>query len=64
MWKQDLNDNFFKQSIDTNTALNCVSTELCRNDIGREWIDNNYLIYLPLHIVTHDVYSTTRELTS
>jgi hypothetical protein len=37
---------------------------LCRNDIGREWIDNNYMIYLPLHIVTHDVYSTTHELTS
>jgi hypothetical protein len=35
----------------------------CRNDIGGEWIDNNNMIYLPLQIVTRNVYSTTRELT-
>ncbi len=36
----------------------------CRNDIGHEFIDNNNMIYLPLYIVTRNVYSTTRELTS
>jgi hypothetical protein len=36
----------------------------CGNDIGHELIDNNNMIYLPLYIVTRNVYSTTRELTS
>jgi hypothetical protein len=36
----------------------------CRNDIGHELLDNNYMIYLPSHIVTHNVYSISRELTS
>jgi hypothetical protein len=35
----------------------------CRNDIGRELIDKNNMIYLHIYIVTRNVYSTTRELT-
>jgi hypothetical protein len=38
---------------------------LCsRNDIGHELIDDNNMIYLPLYIVTHSMYSTTRKLIS
>ncbi len=36
-----------------------ATREECRNDIGRELIDNNNMIYLPLHIVTRNAYSTT-----
>jgi hypothetical protein len=46
------------------SKLKLVRITNCRNDIGREWIDNNNMIYLPLHIVTRNVYSTTSELTS
>jgi hypothetical protein len=41
-----------------------ATREECHNDIGHELIDNNNMIYLPLYIVTRNVYYTTRELTS
>ena len=41
-----------------------ATREECRNDIRRELIDNNNMIYLHIYIVTRNVYSTTRELTS
>jgi hypothetical protein len=33
----------------------------CGNDIGHELIDDNNMIYLPLYIVTRNMYSTTRN---
>jgi hypothetical protein len=41
-----------------------ATKEECRNDIGRELIGNNNMIYLHTCIVARNIYSTTRELTS
>jgi hypothetical protein len=37
---------------------------MCCNDIRRELIDNTNMIYLHIYIVTRNIDSTTRELTS
>jgi hypothetical protein len=36
----------------------------CHNDIGHELKNDNYMTYLPLYIVTRNMYSTTRKLIS
>jgi hypothetical protein len=45
-------------------CFNQTNRLYCRNDIGHELIDDNNMIYLPLYIVTRNMYSTSRKLIS
>ena len=63
-WFQHLNVRFSNGQYIVG-FFNCgLSEEECRNDIGHELIDDNNMIYLPLYIVTRNMYSTTHKLIS
>jgi hypothetical protein len=52
-----------KNTFKNNVTIFATRKE-CRNDFGHELIDDNNMIYLPLYIVTCNMYSTTRKLIS